>query len=230
MNKSMRLKLAADVGMTILLLALMAYQLTGNFVHEWAGAAMFLLFIAHHILNRRWFASLGKGRWSPLRILQAAVDFLLLASMLGLMVSAVILSRYVFSFLPITGGAAMARRLHLLCSYWGFVLMSLHLGLHWGMVVGMVRKALRLPASKVRATALRVVAGGIALYGAYCFLFRYQLWLYLFRQAEFVLFDAFGRPAILFYVDHVAMMGAFVLLSYGLTRLLQARKRGGASV
>ena len=129
-----------------------------------------------------------------------------------------------------TGGAAMARRLHLLCSYWGFVLMSLHLGLHWGMVVGMVRKALRLPASKVRATALRVVAGGIALYGAYCFLFRYQLWLYLFRQAEFVLFDAFSRPAILFYVDHVAMMGAFVLLSYGLTRLLQARKRGGASV
>ena len=230
MNKSMRLKLAADVGMTILLLALMAYQLTGNFVHEWAGAAMFLLFIAHHILNRRWFASLGKGRWSPLRILQAAADFLLLASMLGLMVSAVILSRYVFSILPITGGAAMARRLHLLCSYWGFVLMSLHLGLHWGMVVGMVRKALRLPASKVHATALRVVAGGIALYGAYCFLFRYQLWLYLFRQAEFVLFDAFSRPAILFYVDHVAMMGAFVLLSYGLTRLLQARKRGGASV
>ena len=76
MNKTMRLKIAVDLGMTILLFVLMAYQLTGDFAHEWAGAAMFLLFIAHHILNRRWFASLGKGRWSPLRILQAAVDFL----------------------------------------------------------------------------------------------------------------------------------------------------------
>ena len=59
MSKSMRLKIAVDMGMTVLLFVLMAYQLTGDFAHEWAGAAMFILFIAHHILNRRWAASLG---------------------------------------------------------------------------------------------------------------------------------------------------------------------------
>ena len=46
MNKTMRLKIAVDLGMTVLLFVLMAYQLTGDFAHEWAGAAMFLLFIS----------------------------------------------------------------------------------------------------------------------------------------------------------------------------------------
>ena len=227
MNKTMRLKIAVDLGMTVLLFVLMAYQLTGDFAHEWAGAAMFLLFIAHHILNRRWVMNLGKGRYTPVRILQTALDFLLLAAMLGLMVSGIILSRHVFAFLPISGGAAMARRLHLLASYWGFVLMSLHLGLHWGMVVGMVRRKLRWPASRGRTALLWAGAAGIGLYGAYGFLFRYQLWLYLFRRAEFVLFDAFSCPALLFFMDHLAMMGTFVLVSYGLSRLLQAGKQGG---
>lgn len=226
MSKSMRLKIAVDMGMTVLLFVLMAYQLTGDFAHEWAGAAMFILFIAHHILNRRWAASLRKGRYTPLRIVQTAIDFLLLAAMLGLMVSGVILSRHVFSFLPITGGAAMARQLHLLASYWGFVLMSLHLGLHWGMVVGMARKILQWPPSKGRTAVLWCAAGGIGLYGACAFLFRYQLWLYLFRQAEFVLFDAFSRPVSLFVMDHLAMMAAFVLVSYGCTRLLRPQRGG----
>ena len=106
MNKTMRLKIAVDLGMTVLLFVLMAYQLTGDFAHEWAGAAMFLLFIAHHILNRRWVMNLGKGRYTPVRILQSALDILLLAAMLGLMVSGIILSRHVFGFLPISGGAA----------------------------------------------------------------------------------------------------------------------------
>ena len=226
MSKSMRLKIAVDMGMTVLLFVLMAYQLTGNFAHEWAGAVMFILFIAHHILNRRWAASLGKGRYTPLRIVQTAIDFLLLAAMLGLMVSGVILSRHVFSFLPFTGGAAMARQLHLLASYWGFALMSLHLGLHWGMVVGMARKILQWPPSKGRAAVLWCAAGGIGLYGSCAFLFRYQLWLYLFRQAEFVLFDAFSRPVSLFVMDHLAMMAAFVLVSYGCTRLLRPQRGG----
>lgn len=226
MNQTMRLKLVVDIGMTVLLFVLMAYQLTGDFAHEWAGAAMFLLFILHHVLNRRWALSLGKGGYPPLRIVQTVLDLFLLAAMLGLMVSGIILSRHVFSFLPISGGAAMARRLHLLSSYWGFVLMSLHLGLHWGMIVGMARKALKLPGSQGCSIVLRAAAGGIALYGTWAFLFRYQLWLYLFRRAEFVLFDAFSRPAILFFADHLAMMGTFVLIAYGGVRLLRPRKRG----
>lgn len=35
---------------------------------------------------------------------------------------------------------SFARRLHILGAYWGFLLMSRHLGLHWNMIIGMLRK------------------------------------------------------------------------------------------
>lgn len=74
--------------------------------------------------------------------MQTVTDFAVLISMLGLMVSGIILSREVFAFLPISGGTAFARQVHILAAFWGFVLMALHLGLHWNMVLGLVRRAI----------------------------------------------------------------------------------------
>ena len=51
------LKIAVDVAMTIALLLLMAYELIGQAAHEWLGIGMFVLFIIHHILNRKVDAS-----------------------------------------------------------------------------------------------------------------------------------------------------------------------------
>ena len=133
MKAKQKVKISVDLLMTILLAALMGYPATGQPAHEWVGAGMLLLFIVHHILNRHWFKTLGKGRYNSLRVLRTAVDVLLLADMLALMFSGIRLSRYVFAFLPGLGSAATARRLHMLASYWGLVLMGLHLGLHWGM-------------------------------------------------------------------------------------------------
>ena len=56
------------------------------------------------------------------------------------MVSGILLSRTVFSFLGIRGGQAAARIVHMLCAYWGFVFLSLHLGLHWRVIMGMAGK------------------------------------------------------------------------------------------
>lgn len=123
------------------LLFLMGYPWWGDVAHEWAGAGMFALFIAHHILNAGWWRSLGKGRYTPARVLQLVIDLLVLLAMLGLMVSGVMLSNHVFAFLPISGGMSFARLLHMASVYWGFVLLSLHLGLHWNMILGMVRPA-----------------------------------------------------------------------------------------
>ena len=132
-------KIAVDLAMTVLLLLLMAKQLTGDVAHEWLGAGMFVLWIAHHALNFGWHRSLFRGKYMPVRAMQTVINLLLLADMLGTMVSAVILSRAVFAFLPISGGIALARPMHIFCSFWSFVLMALHLGLHWKMVLGMVR-------------------------------------------------------------------------------------------
>lgn len=136
MNAKAKLKIVLDVAMTLVLLFLMGYPWWGDVAHEWAGAGMFALFIAHHILNAGWWRSLGKGRYTPARVFQLVIDLLVLPAMLGLMVSGVMLSNHVFAFLPISGGMSFARLLHMASAYWGVVLMSLHLGLHWNMVLG----------------------------------------------------------------------------------------------
>lgn len=128
MKPRMILKLTVDIVMTILLFLLMTYELVGQAAHEWIGIGMFLLFILHHILNRSWSRNLFKGKYTAFRMAQTVIVVLVLASMAGSMVSGVILSRYVLSFLPIKGGRAFARTLHMLSAYWGFVFMSLHLG------------------------------------------------------------------------------------------------------
>ena len=80
------LKMEVDGVMTVLLLLLMAYELVGRAAHEWIGLIMFVLLIAHHILNRGWLKNLRKGRYTPYRVLQTALAGLVLLSMPGQMV------------------------------------------------------------------------------------------------------------------------------------------------
>ena len=59
-----------------------------------------------------------------MRVVVLVVDVLLFLAMLGLMASGVLLSNHVFAFLPLQGGAALARLMHLACSHWLFVPVS----------------------------------------------------------------------------------------------------------
>lgn len=77
-------KIVIDVIMTVLLLVLMARQLTGDSVHEWLGTVMLILWIAHHILNRSWYSHLFKRKYTPARILQTVINFAVLIAMFDL--------------------------------------------------------------------------------------------------------------------------------------------------
>lgn len=212
-------KISIDFVMTILLLLLMARQITGYTAHEWLGAGIFVLWIAHHVLNRKWFCRLLQGKYTPLRILQLIVNILLFLFMLGSMVNAVILSREVFAFLPISGGIALARPLHILSVFWCFILMALHLGLHWNMILGMVRKRVGPVSSKALKIMLPIGGAAVAAYGLYAFI-QNQLYSYLFLTSSFVYFD-FERPRILFFTEYLAIMGMFVFLAHYGTKALQ---------
>ena len=137
MKRKTFLKIVVDIGMTVMLLFLMTYELIGAAAHEWLGMGMFVLFITHHILNRKWSQCVFKGRYTLFRIWQTTLVIGILMTMIGSMYSGIILSEHALSFLPIKGGRAFAREVHMISSYWGFVLMSLHLGLHWSMILGM---------------------------------------------------------------------------------------------
>ena len=156
-NRKAKLKPAVDILMTLALLFLMGYQIWGEAAHEWAGAVMLVLFIAHHVLNAGWYKNLGKGRYTAVRVLITAVDLALLLVMLCLMASGIMMSRHVFAFLPIRAGMGMARLMHMSACYWGFVLMAFHLGLHWGMIVSRFRQMFGMDRSSgIRRTVLRI--------------------------------------------------------------------------
>lgn len=219
------IKLAVDVFMTLALLFLMGYQFWGEAPHEWVGAGMFLLFVAHHLLNGRWHKTLFKGKYSALRTVTLCVDLLLLLAMLAQMYSGIVMSRYVFAFLPGTGGMSLARRLHILGAYWDFLLMSVHLGLHWNMILGMLRKALKIK-SKTKSPSMIAFAAGLTISG-------YGIWVFisrgfptcLFLKSEFVFLD-YSEPKIFFYMDYLALMGLCIFIAHYSTKLMeQLQKR-----
>lgn len=214
------LKMIVDTLMTAALLFLMGYQFWGDVAHEWVGAGMFVLFLFHHILNKNWHRSLFGGKYSPFRVFQLILDILVLLSMIGLMVSGIMLSNYVFAFLNIHGGMSFARLLHMAASHWGFVLMALHLGLHWGIFMGIAKKTWkRKEDSRVRRLLLPMIGAGIAAYGVIVFIQR-DLFTYMLVRTQFVFLD-FGESIPLFYLDYLAMMGTFMFLAYYGSKLLR---------
>lgn len=213
----LKIKMGIDLLMTALLLCLMAYQVTGQKLHEWFGAGMLILFIVHNILNIRWYGNLFKGKYKWLRIVQTIVNVSVLISMLCLGYSGIVMSRYVFAALPIHGPMATARSMHMAASYWGFVLMSIHLGMHWGMIVGMFRRLLKgrkLP--NVSVWGLRLASIVIAGYGLVCFIQK-DIASYMFLKNQFVFFN-FEQSALSVFIEYIAMMGFWIFASFYMVR------------
>lgn len=214
MTKKQIVKIAIDILMTAGLLLLMSYSLLGEAAHEWIGTAMFVLFVAHHILNNKWWRNLFKGKYKAFRVLQTALVLFVLVCMIGSMASGIVLSSYIFEWIKIRGISSIARTAHMLCAYWGFIFLSLHLGLHWNMIMSMERKLVKKSSNLCRLI-LRGTALLIAGYGVYAFIKR-DFVNYMFLRYHFAFFD-FDEPIILFLLDYIAIMGLFVCAGHYLS-------------
>ena len=211
MKQKTILKIVVDIGMTVMLLLLMTYELIGEAAHEWLGIGMFVLFVIHHILNWKWSRSVFKVKYTLFRIWQTVLVIGILLTMAGSMYSGVILSKHAISFLSIKTGGAFAREIHMVSAYCGFVLMSLHLGFHWSMMMRMARRIIKeLPIAG--RWMLRGIAALVAGYGVYAFIKR-EIGHYMFLQNQYVFFD-FQEPLIFLLADYIAVIALFVWVSY----------------
>ena len=216
------IRILVDCGMVLLLPLLMAYSLVGEAAHEYLGIGMFLLFVIHHILNIAWWKNLFRGKYAPIRIVGTVLNFVLVIIMLALPISGMILSRHVFRFLHF-GGAATARTVHLMASYWGLVLMSYHAGMHGNVMIGMFRKAANMQQpSKIRTWSLRVIAVLLAVCGVHAFV-KNKISSYLFLQTQFVFID-FLQPIILALIDYLLIICLFMIVGYLFTMQLKKAK------
>lgn len=218
MNKSLCIKITVDICMTICLLLLMPYSLLGETAHEWIGMAMAVLFIIHHILNRRWLSAVGRGRYTPYRIVQTVIAASAFVLMIGSMISGILLSNHIFTFIKIPGVAMWAGKVHMFCAFWGFVVMSFHIGMHWGMVVGMTGRLFKKK-SAGRGWLAKVAAAGISGYGVYAF-YRRQIGDYLFMRVHFVFYD-YSENVMLFILDYMAAMSLIIFIGYYFSKFLK---------
>lgn len=101
--------MGVDICLTVLLPVLMAEIITGQEFHEWAGVAMTVLFIVHHILNWRWWNNIWKGGCGLVRFVSVMLNLLMLADILALAVSGIMISGFVFDWLS-SGAWGFARR------------------------------------------------------------------------------------------------------------------------
>lgn len=213
MSNKLKIKVGIDILMTILILILMAYSITGQQLHEYIGVSVFILFAVHNILNRRWYKNLLKGRYNSIRLFQTIINLLLVIIVMGLIVSGIILSSYIFSSLNISGGTALARSIHLVASYWCFIIISMHIGLHWGMVTSRLKK---IP-QKIIIT-IRVIATIIAVYGGYLFIY-YKIFDYMLLRTQFAM--GYEKSAVLFVVEYLAILICFAYIAYYISKLLR---------
>ena len=211
--KKKTVKTILDILMTAALPVLMAYSLVGETLHEIVGSAMLIIFITHHILNRKSTAAMFKGKQTPARIVNTALNIILFAVMILLPVSGIVMSKHLYTFLPTDGLSAVARTAHLLLSYWGFALMSLHLGMHADIWLNRLKK------KKAAFITFAVVLTLFAAFGVYAFITN-RLYEYMFLQMQFVFFD-FDKPLILTFGEYLSMIVLFAWIGYWMKELLR---------
>ena len=208
-----------DAAMTVLLLCLMAYQVTGEFLHEWIGIGMTVLVITHQILNRRWYKTFFKGKYNPYRILTAAVNVLLLLSFAITAFSGMSMSGHAVPFLYGMAPVSFARRMHLSMSHWSFVLMGLHLGLHIpAMAAGLKGKTW----FRRTLTAAFAAAAGV---GLWLFL-KSGILNYLFFRVPFAFLD-YEKAGVLVLLENLLILVFFAMLGTVMAVILQKRGRKG---
>ena len=240
MNKLNKIRLPLDIMMTLVSIELMGgnFLFPAEIVHEILGVALFVLWAMHIFLNRRWYGAIFKGKYNPYRVMQTVINCCILICTIFLMISGIILSNQLFTFLNIQSGLGFARIAHLISSHWYYLFMALHIGLH----VGVITNKMRHPApinchpelisgsstnempKQVRHDKLckiiqRIILALVCAYGLYAFIAR-GVWKYLVLKQQFFFFDL-ERGYILFAMDYISIIILFATISHFIAKLLK---------
>jgi hypothetical protein len=206
------IRLIIDLAMTGLLLCAYAYRIIGDTAHEWVGVSILVLFLIHNILNKRWYKNIFSGTYNRRRIVMTAVNLLLLLTMAVLIITGLLHSRTVLAFLHLPGGM-MIRLIHTSAAWLGIILIAVHIGLHWGMIMNTFRKMLKIRGeNRIRKMVMRIIALAVVAFGVWSSFDR-DMFSKLFLGFSFDYWPE-ERPAILFFAAILSIMGMYIFITY----------------
>ena len=214
------LKIITDILMFADFIFLMSHEVVRNFsAHGIFGAALFALFILHHILNGGFYRSALRGKYNSVRILLSTTAWLLFALMILMAFSSVMMSGAVFAFSSINM-TFWSRLLHTFSCSWGFLVMGFHLGLHLHSKLKKLEQAANGKKS-VRFAILQILWILLFALGIFCIVHS-QLYVYLFWRNAWKL----SAPNIFVCVaEYLGMTAGMIALSHFAMNFLQARHR-----
>ena len=205
------IKKIIDILMTIVLIPLMAYQVTDEAAHEWLGISMVTLVIVHQVLNRKWYSAIFGGKYNPYRIVNSIITILLLISFALTAISGISMSNHAVPFLYNLVNVNTARVMQLAFSYWAFILMGLHIGMHIGVMAAKIKNPIR----SIMLALFTVIAG----YGFYLFL-KSGIINYITFKTHFAFLD-YEKHAALVFFENVSMLIFFAFVAHNLANVLK---------
>ena len=214
-----KIKVITDILMYLIFIVLMGHHITENLIHEILGTLLFVLFVVHHILNYRFYKTILKGKYKLKRLFLTLTDLALLVAMIGMIVSAINISSDVFSFLNIST-TIFGRKLHMISTSWGFVVMSIHLGLHLNILVGKINKKMKDNTFEYVYYLILIL---ITIYGLYNFI-KLDFISDMFLLNAFKYYD-YNESPIIFYLHTLSSSLFISFVVYFINNFKLTRKK-----
>lgn len=214
-----KLRIIIDIIMFTNLIILSGYHITGNKTHEILGTVTLIIFIIHHILNIKWYKALPKGKYNKQRIISTIIDFLLFIDIILIIISSIMISTTVFSFLNLQT-TMFARDLHLVFTAWSLILVSIHLGLHLIVCLNNIRKKIKGSSFEYSTYLIALL---LFIYGVYVFI-KTTPWKELFLLTHFKFYN-YNQLPIFFYLEKLGIVFLVIILTYSTIKIIEKERK-----
>ena len=197
----LRVRLLLDFLAVALIIACLAYWWLDNLSHELFGAALLALVIVHNVFNRRWYGGVAKRKMDRPRFINLVTIVCLAIGMTIMLVTSLLVSRDLFPFTALSGAFAV-REIHMFAGYWVLLIIAVHLGTRWSVVMNVFRSTFGMQQSNVvrpwvaRILTLVVVVWGVRSFSEMAFgsklMLTYSLDMWDFSESTFGFFLNYG--------------------------------------
>lgn len=148
MNKR---KILLDIIMIILMIILMNLKIVGLKLHEMIGISIALLFIIHKIINYKVLKSMKnlflKNKLKAKSKIMFILDIILFILVVLSIITGIMISKVLFSIPLIKRDLFIT--LHHFFSWWSFILISIHLGIHLDIFINYLKKKILIFNNKI---------------------------------------------------------------------------------
>lgn len=221
MNGVLRFRLVLDLIAVGLIIGCLAYWWLDNLSHELFGAALFTLVIVHNVFNRRWYGGVTKRRLDAVRIVNLVTIASLAIAMTIMLVTSLLISRDLLPFTSM-GGAFAVREIHMFAGYWVLLIIAIHLGTRWQVVMSVGRGLVGVSgASSFRTAILRLTSLAVAVWGIRSS-FEMAFGRKLMLSYSLDMWD-FNESTLEFFVNYASIVGLYAAITHYGLRLISMR-------